>query len=37
MSTKWYNSDWFLVIMAIVTMTMTIVGNYYYHGGRLVW
>jgi hypothetical protein len=37
MSEKWYNNDWFLCMIAAVAAAITIIGNYYYHGGHLVW
>jgi heme/copper-type cytochrome/quinol oxidase subunit 4 len=29
--------DWFLSIIAWSVIVITIVGNYYIHGGRLAW
>ena len=29
--------DWFISLMAWTVIAITIVGNYYIHGGRLVW
>lgn len=37
MTEKWYNNDWFVSIFAVATMFAAVVGNYYYHGGHIVW
>ncbi len=37
METKWYENDWVIGIVAQVVWIMTVIGNYIYHGGRLVW
>lgn len=34
---KWYESDWFISFASALAMIATIVGNYFYNGGRLVW
>jgi hypothetical protein len=34
---KWYNNDWFLSFMAAATFALAAVGNYYIHGGHIVW
>lgn len=34
---KWYDNDWLYAIAAGLVYIVTIVGNYYYHGGHLVW
>lgn len=30
-------SDWVMCMIALLIMIATIVGNYIYHGGHLVW
>lgn len=32
-----FDKDWFVIMMAVVAVAVTIVSNYLYHGGRLVW
>lgn len=37
MKEKWYNNDWFISFMAVAAIAAAVVGNYYYHGGHIVW
>lgn len=37
MSKQWYDNDWFICFMVGLTALAAIVGNYYYHGGHIVW
>lgn len=37
MKEKWYMNDWFITIVATLALLATVVGNYYLHGGRIVW
>lgn len=37
MKEKWYNNDWFLGFLAGAAIAVTVIGNYYYHGGQIVW
>ena len=34
---KMSNNDWMMYIVAGIATVVTIVGNYIYHGGHLVW
>ena len=34
---KQSKQDWFISLMAWSVIVITIVGNYYIHGGRLSW
>lgn len=37
MKQKWYNTDWFVCTSTAVGFIATVVANYIYHGGRVVW
>lgn len=37
MKEKWYMNDWFLSIMAAMGIVLAALGNYYLHGGRIIW
>jgi hypothetical protein len=37
MKEKWYNNDWFVSFVFTLAMAAGIVGNFYYHGGHIVW
>lgn len=37
MKQKWYDNDWFISFMAGIALVATVIGNYYYHGGHIVW
>ena len=34
---QWHDNDWLASFMAVLAIAIGIVGNYIYHGGRLVW
>lgn len=37
MKEKWYINDGFLIFLAVAAMFAAVVGNYYIHGGHIVW
>ena len=37
METRWYDSDWFVCLMACIGLAVMVMGNYFIHGGRIVW
>ena len=37
MKDSWYNNDWFVIFLTVLAIIATIIGNYYYHGGHIVW
>jgi hypothetical protein len=37
MEEKWYDNDWFLSFMAVLSLILGAVANYYIHGGHIVW
>jgi hypothetical protein len=37
MKEKWYENDWIISLVAVLSLAFAAVGNYYYHGGYLVW
>ena len=37
MKQYWYENDWSTCIFVVGVMCLTIVANYFYHGGRIVW
>lgn len=37
MKKKFYDNDWFIISLSFISLTATVVANYYYHGGNVVW
>jgi predicted ATP-grasp superfamily ATP-dependent carboligase len=37
MKTKWYDNDWFICILAGISLIGMVIGNYYIHGGHISW
>ncbi len=37
MKEHWYENDWVLSLLSGLTMLVTVVVNYYYHGGHIQW
>ena len=37
MEQKSHNNDWLISFMAAVAIVATVIGNYYFHGGHIVW
>ena len=37
MQKHWYESDWFLCLMAAVSLIGMVIGNWCIHGGHLQW
>ena len=37
MKEHWYENDWLLSILAVLGLFLAAVGNYYIHGGHIVW
>lgn len=33
---KWYMNDWLLVLIAMICGVITVLLNYYFHGGHIV-
>lgn len=34
---KWYENDWLVSVAFVALCALALVGNYYYHGGHIVW
>ena len=34
---RWYYNDWFLSVMVVVALVVAAAGNYFIHGGHIVW
>ncbi len=37
MRQKWYDNDWFICLLAVISLIAAVLGNYYLHGGHLAW
>lgn len=37
MRKKWYETDWFYIMVAIFSLIFSAVANYYVHGGHIQW
>lgn len=37
MKQKWYDNDWLVSLLTAIAIALTIIGNYYYNGGNIVW
>lgn len=37
MSEKWYNSEWFVLLVVAASVCAGIVSNYLSHGGHISW
>lgn len=37
MQEKWYDNDWLLCILAVISIIAAVMGNNYINGGHIVW
>lgn len=37
MKHRWYNNDYVISFAVVAAFVLAAIGNYYYHGGHIVW